>query len=299
MISVVIPLYNKEKSVLQTLNSISSQTYHNFEVVIVNDGSTDHSDLVVEKWLSTQRTNMSVKLIHQDNAGVSSARNRGIRESIGEYVAFLDADDLWHSSYLEEMARLIDDYPDMGLYSTGYSTITQNYVPTIGKDGSWYRGVVSSLWNNNLSVWTGCVCCCRDLLIKLGGFDTRMTHGEDLDMWWRLILAKGHACFDKPLAYYIQDSENRAMNRPIPLEKHIPYYMDMYAEARRNNADFRRYFDTQMVYRLYPYLFDSHYCAEAKRLAKLIDYTQLKFSMKFRMQHPFIYHAYLKMKSLV
>lgn len=115
MISVVIPLYNKEKQIAKTLQTVLNQTYQDFEIVIVNDGSTDGSVDEVKKFL-----NPRIRLINQKNGGVSAARNRGIEEAKGEYIAFLDADDLWDIDHLEVLYQLILAYPKNGAYATAY-----------------------------------------------------------------------------------------------------------------------------------------------------------------------------------
>src|SRR5690554_5521626 len=97
MFSVVIPLYNKELSISNTIQSVLDQTFQNFEIVIVNDGSTDNSVKEVEKF-----DDKRIRLIHQENQGVSAARNRGIKEARYEWIAFLDGDDLWEKEHLEE-----------------------------------------------------------------------------------------------------------------------------------------------------------------------------------------------------
>lgn len=139
MISVVIPLYNKEQSIASTLQSVLKQTYQDFEIVIVNDGSTDHS---VEKVAKV--TDPRIRLIHQKNAGVSAARNRGIEEAGGEYIAFLDADDEWKSNYLKIQYKLTQKYPECCVFACNYEfKDTQGKVtPTIirklpfkGEDG--------------------------------------------------------------------------------------------------------------------------------------------------------------------
>lgn len=295
MISIVIPLYNKEKSISATLESVLAQTYTDYEVIIVDDGSTDNSLSVVKMFINRcQITNDKCKILEQPNSGVSAARNRGIMEAKGEYVAFLDADDLWASDYLDTLHALIQDYPKEGLYSIGYMPINSPQIPTreqIQKcEENSFRGKVHNPWNSKYSMWTGSSSSSsRERLLKVGLFDTRMTHGEDLDIWWRLILDGGIVVDTKCCAYYRQDTENRAMNKNIPLEKHIPYYIDKFADARANNKEFRKFFDEQMIYRLYPYLFDRNYRKEAQRLAKKLDYSQLKWTMHFRMLFPYIY----------
>lgn len=293
MISVVIPLYNKEKSIKSTIESVLAQTYVNYEIIVVDDGSTDNSVNAVNEILDSR-----IRLIKKVNGGVSSARNEGILAAKGEYVAFLDGDDLWHPEYLETLDKLISDFPNATLYGIGYSKINDNKIPKKVETTS-MRGELENPWDNYIDYWTGSSSSSsssRELLIKLGMFDTRMTHGEDIDMWWRLLLMGNGAYDNRILAYYRQNAENRAMNRLIPLEKHIPYYIDKYSKAREENISFRRYFDREMIYRLYPYLFDKRYKKQAKLLAKELDYSLQKWTMKFRMICPSLYRIYERIK---
>ena len=297
--SVVIPLYNKQDSIAATLQSVLAQTYTNYEIIVVDDGSTDESANVAEAMLrecKVYSVECRGKVIRKANGGVSSARNAGILAAKGEYIAFLDGDDLWHPEYLETLHQLIEDYPDAALYGIGCTTIHGDKIPE-NVTPSTLRGEVEDVWNNYPGYWTGSSSSSsRARLLEIGLFDTRMTHGEDIDMWWRLLLSGKGAFDNRVLAYYRQDTENRAMNKLIPLEKHIPYFVDKYAEARAKNVDFRRFFDREMIYRLYPYLFDARYRKDAKRIAKQMDYSLQKWTMKFRMLCPRMYRMYEKMK---
>lgn len=290
MISVVIPLFNKEKSIRTTLESVLAQSYTDYEVIVVDDGSTDNSSAVVESIISKcQISNVQcpIRLFYKPNGGVSSARNFGIEKSSGDYAAFLDGDDLWDKDFLKEMAQLIQDYPGKSIYGLGCAQIVGNEI-SAEKGNSYYRGITE--WNWNTMAYTGSsACVSKKDAIEVGLFDMRMTHGEDVDMWWRLLLKNGGACYTKPYAYYRQDAENRATHKNIPLEKFIPYYIDKYEEARAKNKEFRKFFDQEMIYRLYLCLFDKHYRKEARRLAAKLDYSQLKFSMRFRMICPHLY----------
>ena len=300
MISVVIPLYNKQESIVATLQSVLAQTYKDYEVVIVNDGSTDNSAHVVEEFIQASRLSPhAFRLITQPNAGVSAARNTGILEAKGEYIAFLEGDDMWDDKYLETLHQLICDYPDATIYGLGCAQIKDDQELPQSTLQNRVRGYVENVWSNYPGYWTGSSSSSsRAHLIEIGMFDTRMTHGEDLDVWWRMLLI-GKGAYDSTiLAYYRQDAENRAMNRMIPLEKHIPYYIDKYAEARANNIEFRRFFDREMIYRLYPYLFDKQYRKQAKLLAKKLDYSLQKWTMKFRMKFPYLYKTYEILKNL-
>ena len=109
-ISVVIPLYNKAASITSTIQSVLAQSYPYFEIVIIDDGSSDNSVQKV-RLIDDKR----IKLISKQNGGVSSARNEGIRQAQYDYIAFLDADDLWKPTYLEELVKLITDFPEASL----------------------------------------------------------------------------------------------------------------------------------------------------------------------------------------
>ena len=115
MISVIIPLYNKEKQIARTLQTVLEQTFQAFEIVIVDDGSTDGSVQEIE-----QIKDSRIRLIHQQNGGVSAARNRGITEARYDLVAFLDADDEWKPTYLETQYQLYQKYPECSVYACNY-----------------------------------------------------------------------------------------------------------------------------------------------------------------------------------
>lgn len=285
-ISVVIPLYNKEKSITMTLNSVLAQTYTDYEIIVVDDGSTDNSLNVAER--IRELDSDKIRVIHKENGGVSSARNRGVIEAKGEYVTFLDGDDIWHPDFLKEMVRLIHDYPHKSIYGLECQYVYSDEIPKDDRD-DYYRGELH--WDRTTMIPSGSSSCVdRNDIIAAGMFDERMTHGEDVDMWWRLILLHGGAGYAKPFSYYRTHAENRAMSKRIPMEKYLPYYIDKYDEARASNAEFRRFFDEQMIYRLYPYLFSKKYKAEARRIARKFDYSQLKWSMHFRMLCPKTYY---------
>lgn len=301
MISVVIPLYNKEKSVRSTLESVLAQTYTDYEIIVVDDGSTDNSVAVCEDIINslTPSFDNSLRIFSKPNGGVSSARNFGVEKSRGEYVAFLDGDDLWEPTFLEEAVKLIIDYPGAAIYGLGLGSMTngeKHPAPEFVPAG--YRGVVSNLWDNpnTMLAWTSSSTICpRDLLLKTPA-NTHLTHGEDLDQWLRLMLQGEAVFYNKTLAYYVKDAENRAMYKMPPIEKHIVSVIGDYAEVRKRNPQFKRAFDTQMIYFLYLYMF-TPYKKEAQRLAKLLDYSQLKRSLRFRIKYPRIYRMYERMKN--
>lgn len=204
LISVVIPLYNKEASIATALDSVLAQTYQDFEVVVVDDGSTDDGAAVVEEY-----TDPRIRLIRQANAGVSAARNKGIAEAKGEYVAFLDADDQWMPVFLEEIVALQREFPECRAQATSYvintrgekSSITLRKIPFQGE-----RGVLSNYFEvascSHPPVCSICVCIERKLLQEIGGFPLGIKSGEDLLTWARIAVRTDWAYSLRPLAQY-------------------------------------------------------------------------------------------------
>lgn len=208
MISVIIPLYNKEKQIAHTLQSVFKQTFQDFEVVVVDDGSTDSSVAEVEKFSDSR-----IRLIHQKNAGVAAARNRGIEEAKGDLIAFLDADDEWKPEYLVTQYLLSQKYPDCSVFACNYefrdtkgkvtSTIIRK-LPFTGEDGilSNYFEVASC---SHPPLWTSAVVVKKPAIQAIGGFPVGIKSGEDLLTWAKLAV-NGKIAYSKvPLAVFIKD----------------------------------------------------------------------------------------------
>ena len=175
-VSVIIPLYNKEKYIRKTIESVLSQTYNNFEVLIVDDGSTDNSANIV-KSIDDDR----IKYIYKENGGVSSARNRGVIEAKGEWILFLDADDCLYHKCLEVLINpsLKNDKLDI---STARFYIEKSGMRVLNTKYS-YEGIVPSnykwMFLERYSLRTGCCIIRRKILIKYG-FDERLSRFEDM-----------------------------------------------------------------------------------------------------------------------
>ena len=207
MISVVIPLYNKKASIANTLNSVLAQTYQNFEIVIVNDESTDGSVSEVERFKDSR-----IRIINQKNGGVSSARNRGIHEAKGKYVAFLDADDEWDKDYLLTINELVLSYSDCSIYATRYRTLDKEGVSKNIKLHKW-NNEVNAIMGNYFEIascsapplWTSAICVKKEALLTVGGFPQGVKSGEDLLTWARLAVRYRIAYSNKVLAtFYVE-----------------------------------------------------------------------------------------------
>ena len=208
MISVVIPLYNKEKSIASTLRTVLNQTFSDYEIVIVNDGSTDGSVEEIEKVQDDR-----IRLVHQPNAGVSAARNRGIEEAKGDLIAFLDADDEWKPEYLATQYHLFQKYPDCSVFACNYEfrdvsgKVTPTLIhklPFVGEDGilSNYFEVASC---SHPPICSISVMVKKQVMQAIGGFPLGIKSGEDLLTWARLAVNGMIAYSKRPLAVFIFD----------------------------------------------------------------------------------------------
>lgn len=238
MISVVIPLYNKEQSIASTLQTVLNQTYQGFEVVIVDDGSTDHSVEELTKVLDPR-----IRLIHQNNAGVSAARNRGIAEAQGEYIAFLDADDEWKPDYLKTQYELTQKYPECCVFACNYEfKDTQGKVtPTIirkllfkGEDGilSNYFEVASC---SHPPLWTSAVMVKKSAIQSIGGFPFGIKSGEDLLTWARLACQFSIVFYTIPLATFIFDEQHFNEDQRQRMPEKIDYIGSELAKLYKKN----------------------------------------------------------------
>ena len=210
MISVVIPLYNKEEQIAHTLHSVLQQTFHDFEIIVVDDGSTDNSVAEVEKVHDVR-----IRLIHQANAGVSAARNRGIREAKYDLIAFLDADDEWKPGYLETQYKLYKKYPECSVYACNYEfrnsegrvtpTITRK-LPFPGEDGvlSNYFEVASC---SHPPICSISIMVKKKAIQSIGGFPVGIKSGEDLLTWARLAVKYEIAFSCQVQAVFINDTK--------------------------------------------------------------------------------------------
>lgn len=209
MFSVVIPLYNKEKQIKRTLDTVLNQSYTNFEIVIINDGSTDKSVEVV-KGINDPR----IRLIDQKNGGVSAARNRGIRESKNKWIAFLDADDLWEKNKLDEIAKVIIKNQEIEWLVTGCKTLKGNETRNfLYKKNGFLVDALDDLWNG-LYIHTSSVVVKRKNFIEDNNllFREGISHSEDREVWFKLMFKYPRFYYlRKILATYIRDTTGNSL----------------------------------------------------------------------------------------
>ncbi|MBD2250025.1 glycosyltransferase family 2 protein [Nostoc parmelioides] len=213
-VSVVIPAYNAMKYLPATVESVLQQTFTDIEILIINDGSSDN----IIAW-TTQITDPRVQVISQENQGLSGARNTGINHASGEYIAFIDADDLWLPTKLEKQVKCLDNYPQAGLVYTWTAWTDETGKPTgviVASDVEgyvWEQMVVNDKISNGSSAMVRRIC-----FDKVGLFDTELTSSEDRDMWIRLAAHYHFAVVKEPLTLYRRHSQSMSKNRPKMLK---------------------------------------------------------------------------------
>ena len=189
LISIVIPLYNKERFIKETLDSVFNQSFTDYEIIIVNDGSTDSSVFIVNA-IEDQR----ITVLSNQNKGVSHARNFGISKANSDLIALLDGDDLWEPNHLENLYNLYEKFPDCGLYATAYNKkyfngekIKASYNG-LAKE---YFGIIEDYFSASIKdgiAWTSAVLIPMKTFRKVGVFDEEMRSGQDTDLWIRIAL---------------------------------------------------------------------------------------------------------------
>lgn len=207
-VSVVIPAYNAMTYLPDTLNSVLQQTFSDFEVLIIDDGSTDY----IQAWVAQNITDSRVKLIAQANQGLSAARNTGIANAQGEYIAFLDADDLWEPTKLEVQVHYLDNNSAVGLVYNWIGVIDAEGKPTGRVWGGNIEGnVLEEILQRNI-IDCPSVLVRRKCFDELGVFDTMLRSVEDWDMWIRIATRYPFAVTKEPLVYYRQHASNMSKN---------------------------------------------------------------------------------------
>ena len=304
MFSIIIPLYNKAAYIQKAIQSALSQTFKEFELIVVDDGSTDESWIIAQKYLQSHDSDINPpsggwRGFTQENQGVSTTRNNAIKLAKYEYIAFLDADDWWEPTYLEEMKKLISDFPEAGIYSSGYYIIkiVEKYIADVGVDRKFQSGYINYLkvYANKLTmpVWTGATIIKKSVFDSEQGFKPNLKLGEDFDLWVRVAMKYPVAFLNKPLSYYNQDVEleNRAIGAKLYEPQEHMLFTD-YGELNKN-LDFRFLFERLAVYGLLPYYLAGKNKKETNDILSGINWKQQAF--KYRLYYRILPKAVIRM----
>lgn len=303
--SVIIPLYNKSPYIEKALRSVLAQTFKDYELIVVDDGSQDDSASIAESVLTESIA--PFKIIRQENAGVSSARNRGVDYSQGEILCFLDADDWWAPNFLERIDWLIQEYPDAGIWGTNYYYVKNGRMKVCVKTAETgyinYCKVYSS--GMAMPLTSISVAVKPHVFEEFRGFNPKLRMGEDFDLWIKIALSYRVAFLDEPLAFYNQDVDLswRAIGHLTNPSVHMLWNLGYLEDEEKNNPDFKQLIDNLRAYGLFPYYLSRQYRAEARKELEKIDWENQPEKTKalYRQPVPFlrIRQSLLKVGSFV
>ena len=222
-ISVIVPVYKAEKYLQKCVDSILGQTFRDFELLLIDDGSPDGSGAICDEYA---KKDSRVRVFHKENGGVSSARNKGIDEAKGEWISFLDADDYWTESHLSDTIELMRLFPQCGLYATArWNDYPQNKRSKILFCAPVFDANVRldepELFTPYLL--TSTVTVSAKAIAEVGAFRLRVKIGEDVDLWIRIMSRFDVAYCRKPSVIYRVESENSSSVGNL-LEGQFPYW---------------------------------------------------------------------------
>lgn len=254
MFSVIIPLYNKSKYINRAIDSVLAQSYKDLELIVVDDGSTDDGKEKVEEYGDF------VKLVSQENNGVSIARNNGIKSASKNYIAFLDADDYWHPNYLQTIRNGIINYPNAGIWGTSYGFGNLTLYT-----GSGEFEVVQDYFKiaiHNTLFFTSAVVVKKDFFDLHQGFNSQLKRGEDLDLWFRIIAYYGQGAYcDDRLVWYEHGDSTSATKSDFPIQQSLVgnilkdnYLDNVIFDSSYFKSQFKDFCFKYVLFNIYPYL---------------------------------------------
>lgn len=241
--SVIIPLYNKENYIENTLKSVLQQTFDNFEIIIVNDGSTDNSEQKILNFNDSR-----IRYYSKINEGASKARNFGIEKAKADYICFIDADDYWYPEFLSTFHSVILNHKTQKVFSCAieietYKKKFQGQYSIQTKSGVQIVDYFKSSLKNSI-ISTSSVVLHKDIFKKVGVFDPTIKSGQDTDLWIRVGLDYNIVFINIVLATYVFDEKSlsrsvKDFNKSLKFEK--------YAEFEKTNKDLKKFLDYNRV----------------------------------------------------
>lgn len=281
MFSVIIPYYKKRKYIERCIDAVLAQTYQDFEIVLVDDGSQDDVAQLIEEKYSGK-----VHLIQQENQGVSAARNTGIAAATHDYIAFLDADDYWSPFYLACNAEIINNETDVKIIGSHYTRnkseleLRNNNLDYFKFENYFKTAIRNTYFTSSSTI-------IRNIFFqKNNGFNSSLKYGEDLDVWFRAILDGGNAFFiDNTLVYYSNEDEQQATKLKANLSETISgQAFDLYS-GFLHRKDFSIFLSKYLYINLARsfYTFDNHRKANdvLKKIPNKLFFAHIYFQMPF------------------
>jgi len=237
-ITVIIPLYNKANYIQNTLQSVLNQSFQDFEIIIIDDGSTDAS-LEKAKAIEDKR----IQIISIKNQGVSNARNLGVSKANSAFIAFFDADDLWLKNHLEQLVSLKKAHPNCGMYANAYKKMQDGKaIPTTFD--STYSGIILDYFEASYIdgiASASSVMIPKRVFDKIGAFNVNITHTEDVDLWIRIALNFPIAFNGEVTVIYQLDTIQNTSKIAMKNRKYLD--LDSYFYNYKDHKSLKKYLD--------------------------------------------------------
>ncbi len=186
LVSVIIPTYNRGDIVMEAIDSVIQQTYRPLEILVIDDGSMDNTFRIIRNRFLILKSNLTIRYFYQSNKGVSSARNLGIMQSHGEYIAFLDSDDLWDKQKLEIQMNFLSPHKDFMVCYTDEIWIRKGVRVNAKNIHRKYSGYIYEYCLPLCIISASSILLKRDVIDDIGLFDESLSACEDYDYWLRL-----------------------------------------------------------------------------------------------------------------
>ena len=240
--SVIITVFNKEKYIFDTLQSVLNQTFTDYEIVIVNDGSTDASEDEIKKCHDTR-----IQYFYTENKGVSNARNLAIEKSNADYLCFLDGDDRWEINHLAVIKNLLIDFPLCGIYASRYSLVFKNnkiHTPEFDTIPNDFRGIISNYFDASMNhpvATSSSIMIPKKVFETIGTFKSSISNGEDTDMWIRIALEFKIAISNIVTAEYIHHIADSLSKTTIISKKNLE--LKDFEKTEKEHHSLKKYLD--------------------------------------------------------
>lgn len=289
VISVVIPVYNKEKFIENTIYSVLNQTLSDFELIIVDDSSTDKSLSIIDSIKDKRIKTYSIK-----NSGVSKSRNYGVEKSSSNLIAFLDADDLWKNNHLEQLYKLYLENPNCGMYAMSYikninfKSYKKSYFGL-----SNFSGILENFFTSSS---VDCIASSSSVMIplyvfkKINGFNKNLKKREDTALWIKIALNYKIA-FSTITTVEIVITEHG--NHLSKSHENPWYFFDLFKFQEQNNVDLKKFLDLNRFSEAINFKLNKEH-NNFKIITKSINYRNLNFKQKILIKTPFRILLFLK-----
>lgn len=272
-VSVIIPTYNRRDYLIEAVESVLAQTYQDFEIIVVDDGSNDNTEIHFAEFIQrTPAAKGRIFYCKQKNSGPAIARNHGIFRSCGEYIAFLDSDDLWYPEKLEKQVGVLDENPEIDLvYADCYSGESRNDPNQNGffVSENLFSGYIFERIAQNNIFWTSSLLLRRNVFILAGVFDPTLRSSEDYDLWLRICYY--HQCYYIPEVLGLFRKHDNRMTKSIRFSEYAARTLEVQMVRWKDKPDLIKVFRCRAI---------SHYIGTSRKFRDSGDFSRSIYYLK-------------------